>query len=142
MHRGVHAHAGVAFAPVDCGGHRVAGIEGRGAGRGNMRDLAFGRVDVNRIVDRDARAVCRGERAEVAGLAAGIGVEHGAVEHDAALLGDRGHARVALLAIALVAEQAIRGHRALTSSRTELKPRSGAPAIPAREDFSRAEIPD
>jgi hypothetical protein len=38
------------------------------------------------------------------GLAAGIGVEHGAVEHDAALLGHGDHARFAFLQIGVVAK--------------------------------------
>ena len=75
-----------------------------------MRDLAFRGVGIDRGVDRDARAVRRGERAAVAGLAAGIGVEHRAVEHDAALLGDGDHARLALLQIGVVAEQAVGRH--------------------------------
>ncbi len=76
-----------------------------------MGDLAFRRVGIDCVVDRNARAVRRGERASVARLAAGIGVEHRAVEHDAALLGDREHARLAFLQIAVIAEQAFGRHR-------------------------------
>ena len=111
MQRGVHAHAGVTLVPIDRRGHRVAGFEGRRARRRHMRDLGFGRVGIDRIVDRDARAVGRAKRAAVAGLAAGIGVEHRAVEHDAALVGDGEHARLAFLQIAVVAEQAVGRHR-------------------------------
>ena len=76
-----------------------------------MGDLAFRGVGIDRVVDRDARAVRRGERAGVAWLTAGIGVEHRAVEHNAALLGHRGHARLALLQIGVVAEQTFGRHK-------------------------------
>ena len=81
-----------------------------------MRDLALGRVGIDR--GRDRRCARRPRVVSVprvAGLAAGGGVEHRAVEHDAALLGDGDDARVAVLQIGVVAEQAVGRHRDLTT---------------------------
>ncbi len=101
MHGRMHAHARVALVPIDRRGDLVADGKGRGARRilrRHVRDLALGGVGIDRGGDRHRRAVGFAERAAVAGLAAGGGVEHRAVEHDAALLGERDDARLAILA--------------------------------------------
>ncbi len=100
MQRGVHAHAGVAQIPIDGGMHGLADFEIEVAGgRRQMRDLAFRGIGVARIRDRDGVAGCRRQHTAVGGLAAGGGIEHGAVEHDAAGVGEPDHGGAAFLQI-------------------------------------------
>ncbi len=95
MQRGVHAHAGVAFVPVDTGRHRVADRNAWRTGRRQVRDFALARIGIDGGADGDLRAIAVGEHAAVALLAARCGVEHGAVEDDAAVAGQRDRVRLA-----------------------------------------------
>ncbi len=116
MQRRVHAHAGVTLFPIDGRGDGVAGFERRGVGAfgRHVRDLAFGLVGIDRGGDGDGHAGRGPQPAGVAGLAARGGVEHRAVEHDAAFVREGDDARLAGLQITVVAEQAVGGHRAST----------------------------
>ena len=57
MQRGVHAHAGIAFVPIDHRGDGVADLERRRAGCGHMGDLGLGGVGIDGCLDRNTSAV-------------------------------------------------------------------------------------
>src|SRR4029450_10036739 len=53
-----------------------------------------------------------GEHAAVGGLSAGGGIEHRAIEHDAASLGQADHGGAAVLEVGILAKQTVGGHGA------------------------------
>ena len=81
-----------------------------------MGDLALGGVGIDGRFDRNAHAIPRCQRTAVARLSARGRVENRAVEHDAALLGECDHARLAGLEIGVVAEQTFGRHRQVFSN--------------------------
>jgi hypothetical protein len=98
----VDAHARVAPIPVEPRGDALARLQGTAARRHVHDARPVG--PVNRVGDGDL-AVAIGEMAHVARLSAALGIEHGAVEHDAALRGESHDAGVALPGIRIVAEK-------------------------------------
>jgi hypothetical protein len=83
----VHAHQPVAPVPVDPQRQRLADFRQGLAGSRDMDDLVLGLAG-DGCRDGDARPVRPFEMPGVAGLAAGCGVEYGAVEQDAAAIVD------------------------------------------------------
>jgi hypothetical protein len=75
-----------------------------------MRDRGLAGIGETDVGDRDGRAGFADERAAVGRLAAGGRIEHGAVEHDAAVRLDGDDRRAAILQIRVLAEQAVGGH--------------------------------
>jgi hypothetical protein len=86
MQRGVDAHALQPLLPVqhDCDG--LAGLRRGLSFQGNMEDAALVLGIVDRRADRDLAAVARLSLPAIAGLPAAGGIEHGAIEDDAAAL--------------------------------------------------------
>ncbi len=114
MQRRVHAHAGIAQVPVDHGVHRLADLGDEAIGRRRqMRDLGLGGVGEARILDPDDVAGRECEPATVGRLATRGGVEDGAIEHDAARLGEACDGGVTGGEIGIVPEQTIGRHSGL-----------------------------
>ena len=91
--------------------HGLADLELQpGRGRRQMCDLGFFGIGVACAHDRDGIPGCRGKHAAIRGLAAGSGVEHGAVEHDATCLGLSEHEGITFFQIGVFAKQAIGRH--------------------------------
>jgi hypothetical protein len=98
----VDAHTLVAPLPVEPRGDWLAGLQ-RARVRRHMHDTGpVGAVD--RVGDNDAD-IPPGKLANVARLAAALGVEYGAVEHDAALRRDADDDGVAFAGVGVVAEE-------------------------------------
>ena len=109
VQRRVHPHVPVAALPVE---HR------RDPGAGGRYGLALGR-DVDHVLlafafhrrhDDDLRAVGKAQHAAVAGLAAAGGIEHRAVEDDAAAFVHGGYRRLTFPEIRICAEQLLGRH--------------------------------
>src|SRR6266404_2777280 len=87
---GVHAHQPVAAVPVDPRDDLGADRRQYGIGDRDVPD-AVGGIALDRVDDGDRPAVGQPQRPGVARLAAAGGIEHGAVEHDAAGIGGGNH---------------------------------------------------
>src|SRR5271166_1994885 len=112
MERGMHTHAGVPKVPVDHGLHGLADLEVCcAAGCRQMRNLGLLPIGIAGTLDADRVAVCGPQLAAVAALAAGRGVEHGAIEDDGPRIGQARHDGGALLEIRVLAKQTIGRHR-------------------------------
>src|SRR5262245_3951761 len=81
-----------------------------------MGNLALRSVDVDRGLDRKARAIFRRELTGVAWLSAGRCIKDCAVKHDAALFGHCDDAGLAALEIGVLTKQAVRRHRQVFSN--------------------------
>jgi hypothetical protein len=101
---GVHAHQLVAAVPVDMQRQLLADFRHRLVGSGNVDDLVLG-LAADRCGDLDLRPVGAFEKAGIARLAAGGGIEAGLVEDDAAAIVDRDHGALGDREIGIVAKQ-------------------------------------
>jgi len=104
MQRGVDPHARMADGPVEAQADRVA--DGREPSRGR-RDVGDRRTvrAVDGIGNGDLPAVGQRDPADVAGLAATLGIEDGAIENDAAVVVDADDGRLGRPGIGIVPEQ-------------------------------------
>ena len=109
MKRGVDAHVAVPPLPVERRLDRLAGLGQRLGLARHMDDLALV-VAIDGGGDGDRRGVGAEQAAAVARLAAAGGVEHGAVEDDAAPVVDAEHRRLGLGQIGVVAEEQFGRH--------------------------------
>src|SRR4029077_10317271 len=128
--------------------HGLALFQSKASGARLMGNLALVGIGVARACDRDGLSRCPAKNAAVGGLAAGGGVEHGAVEYDAARLRHTDDGGAAFLQVGVLVEQAIGGHRTLaqragvTFFRTALAGPFAAPATPEPANPSRARTAD
>ena len=113
VQRGMGAHALVAPVPVDPGDDAPRPArEGRAFRRHVQDRLAVGVVD--RVDDRDRRAVVEDEDSLIARLPAALRIEDRPVERDPPRLGERALSPAVSRKVAIVAEQGF-GHRTKTS---------------------------
>jgi hypothetical protein len=113
VQRGVHAHAPVARAPVELERHIVSNCRALAHGlRRHMRDLGFELIIVDGGRERKFTGGCY-EHSAVAWLPARGRVEAGAIDHDAALLGEPEYGRWRRSQVRVFAEQAVGGHSSL-----------------------------
>ena len=75
-----------------------------------MRDLGLAGIGVARALDQDRVPGRGGQHAAVGRLSARGRVEHGAVEHDAARVGEADDSGAAFLQIGVFAKQTVGGH--------------------------------
>src|SRR5215472_10527260 len=108
VERGVQAHQPVTARPVDLERNRLTGLEHRASGGTDMQHPVR-RLPLAGVDDRDCLALWTQELAAVARLATAQGIEHGAVELDAALI-DREHPRGRGAQVRVLAEQQLGRH--------------------------------
>jgi len=123
MQRGMRTHALVTKVPVDPGDHARAGAGQGGSLGGHMQNgRAVGIVD--RIDDRNRRAVLEHERPAIPALSSALRIKDRAIERDAARLGRHDH-RFRLGAIRVIAKQRLRHFANTTGALPRASSQSG-----------------